>query len=506
MSAGLTVLVIDDNEGNRALAKATLEDEGYEVVLAEDGEAGIAAFERDRPRCVLLDIQMPGMNGIAACQRIRELRGGTEAAIVFVTAQHDVGMLDQAMVAGGDDFLTKPFRPSELVVRIQAALRLRSIVRERDELHELTKRQLDDARVNEDRFRTLVMSSSALVWKATADGHVDHETWRQFSHVDVEGGEWGWLGAIHPADQDRVREAWTGSVAAAIPYSCQHRIRRREGGYASVLARAAPVPTSGPVREWIGMLTDVSDRVRVEEARERFIGILGHDLRNPLNAIMMGVEMLGDLPEPHKTVVATVARSAHRMEAMIRDVLDFARGRLGDGIPVATSQVDLHRVCTEIVAEMTLAYPARAFSFEAAGDLRGQWDPDRVEQVLSNLVGNAVTHGQGAIRVTGSDAGDDVLMTVHNHGATIPAALISTLFDPFTRAAQDVSGKHAAADGLGLGLYIASEIVHAHGGTISVTSVHGDGTTFAIRWPRSAPPRGARATIDTGEVQVIASA
>ena len=495
MVAGLTVLVVDDNEGNRALAKATLEDEGYNVVLAEDGAAGIAAFEREQPQCILLDIQMPGMNGVAACQRIRELPGGTEVAIVFVTAQHDVSTLDRAMVAGGDDFLTKPFRPSELVVRVQAALRLRSIVRERDELHHMTKRQRDDARANEERFRTLVMTSSALVWQATADGHVDHESWRQFSGVDSGGGEWGWLGAVHPADQDRAREAWTGAVAAGSSYTCELRIRRREGGYAWVVARAAPVPALGPVREWIGMLTDISDRMRVEEARERFIGILGHDLRNPLAAITMGAEALGGLPAPYSNVVATVARSAHRMAAMIRDVLDFARGRLGEGISVAPSQVDLHRLCEEIVAEMTQAYPARTFSFEAAGDLRGQWDPDRVEQVLSNLVGNAVTHGKGAVRVIGSDAGDDVIMTVHNHGAAIPASALSTLFEPFSRAAQDVSGKHGAADGLGLGLYIASEIVRAHGGTISVSSVQGEGTTFAVRWPRKVEPRGAPTTI-----------
>ena len=291
-----------------------------------------------------------------------------------------------------------------------------------------------------------------------------------------------------------MREAWTGAVAAGTPFTCELRIQRSKGGYAWVLARAAPVPMLGPVREWIGMLTDISDRVRVEEARERFIGILGHDLRNPLNAISMGVELLGTLPAPHSQIVAVVARSAHRMELMIRDVLDFARGRLSDGIPVVPSPIDLHHVCEEIVAEMAQAHPARTFSFEAAGDLRGEWDPDRVEQVLSNLVGNAVTHGEGAVRVTGSDAGDDVVMTVHNQGATIPAAMISTLFDPFIRAAQDVSGAHGASDGLGLGLYIASEIVHAHGGTISVSSVQGDGTTFAIRWPRKVPLRGARAT------------
>ena len=493
MAAILTVLVVDDNEGNRALAKATLEDEGYEVVLAEDGEAGIAAFEREQPHCVLLDIQMPGMNGLGVCRMIRELPGGESVPVVFVTAQHDVATLDRAMLAGGDDFLTKPFRPSELVVRVQTALRTRSIVQERNELHEMTKRQRDDANVNEERFRTLVMTSSELVWQATFDGRiqVDLQTWRRFTGGDVGNGEWGWLQAVHAADQDRVRETWTRAVATGHPYACQHRIRRREGGYAWVLARATPVPQSGAVREWIGMLTDVSDRVRVEEARERFIGILGHDLRNPLSAIMMGVELLGDLPEPHTNVVTRVARSARRMESMIRDVLDFARGRLGDGIPVAPIACDMRRLGNEMVAEMMQAYPTRTISFEAVGDLRGEWDPNRVEQVLSNLIGNAVTHGEGRIRATGRDEGDEVVMTVHNQGAPIPAAVIPTLFEPFTRVAQAVEGKQPGPEGLGLGLYIASEIVRAHGGTISVSSIEGDGTTFAIRRPRRVPPRTA---------------
>ena len=520
------MLVVDDNEGNRALAQATLEDEGYVIVLAEDGEAGIAAFERVHPQCILLDIQMPGMNGVTACAKIRALTGGANVAIVFVTAQHEAATLDRAMLAGGDDFLTKPFRPSELVVRVQAALRLRGLLRERNELHEMTTRQRDDlerfqlrireanehlvvtsvraqqladeanaarvvATANEERFRTLVMTSSALIWQATVWGHVrvDHDSWRRFTGVDKGPGEWGWLEAVHPGDQDRVRAAWTAAVVAGTPYACQHRIRRCEGGYATVLARAARIPTSGPAREWIGMLNDVSDRVRVDEARERFIGILGHDLRNPLNAILMGVEMLGGLGEPHAGIVTRVARSAHRMEAMIRDVLDFARGRLGEGIPIATTHADMRGICEEIVAEMTLAYPARTISFEGAGDLRGEWDQDRVEQALSNLVGNAVTHGTDPIRVVGRDAGDTVIVTVHNHGVPIPAASIATLFDPFIKVGQGFK----PAEGLGLGLYIASEIVRAHGGTISVASMQGEGTTFVIRWPRRVPPRGSGA-------------
>jgi len=342
---------------------------------------------------------------------------------------------------------------------------------------------------NEERFRSLVYTSSAIVWQASADGRaqIDPDAWRRFTGVDPGQDEWGWLEAVHPDDRDRVREAWTEAVATARPYTCQHRIQSRDGGYAWVVARAVPIPETGTVREWIGMITDVSDRVRVEQAREQFIGILGHDLRNPLTTIQMAVEVLGNLPEPYAPVVARAARSAHRIAAMIRDLLDFARGRLAGGIPIAPRLCDLQAMCAAVVEEMQQAHPDRAICFEGSGDLRGEWDPDRVEQVVSNLVGNAVTHGIGPVRVTGRDDGDEVIMTVHNQGRAIPAVTIPILFEPFTRSAAEADG--ATSQGLGLGLYIASEIVHAHGAAISVTSTASEGTTFTIRWPRSVPRR-----------------
>jgi signal transduction histidine kinase len=149
-------------------------------------------------------------------------------------------------------------------------------------------------------------------------------------------------------------------------------------------------------------------------------------------------------------------------------------------------------LCEEVVEEMKQAHPDRAIRVEAAGDLRGDWDPDRVEQVISNLIGNAVTHGTGPVRVTGRDEGDEVVTTVHNQGPAIPAAAIPTLFEPFTRPAPAAEG--ARRKGLGLGLFIAGEIVQAHGARISVTSTAGEGTTFTIRWPRSVPRRRPRTT------------
>jgi signal transduction histidine kinase len=138
-----TILVVDDNADNRALAQATLDDEGCRVVLAATGEDALTAFQAERPDCVLLDVRMPGMDGLEACSRIRALPGGADTPIVFLTALRDVDTFDRAIAAGGDDFLTKPVRPNELVARVQAAVKLRRMNAELREHYDLVRHQRD---------------------------------------------------------------------------------------------------------------------------------------------------------------------------------------------------------------------------------------------------------------------------------------------------------------------------------------------------------------------------
>lgn len=138
------ILVVDDNEANRSLAKATLEDEGYEVVLATGGVAGLALFAVESPDCVLLDVRMPDLDGFVVCERLRALPRGVHTPILFLTALRDVDTFDRALRAGGDDFLTKPIRPTELVVRVQTALELGRMKAELRDHYALLKKQRDD--------------------------------------------------------------------------------------------------------------------------------------------------------------------------------------------------------------------------------------------------------------------------------------------------------------------------------------------------------------------------
>jgi PAS domain S-box-containing protein len=332
---------------------------------------------------------------------------------------------------------------------------------------------------SEERFRTFVTTSGALVFRATPDGVVHMSSDDRFAFPELESAT-AWLDTVHPGDRERVGLTWATAVAENREYVAEYRLLRRDGTYASVAARAVPLPRDRPPREWIGTITDISDRVRVEEAREQFIGILGHDLRSPLGAIKMAAQLLArvNLGERESELVHRITHGAQRMETMIGALLDFARGRLGGGIPIDRQAGDLARICEGAVAEVRQAHPDRAIVYETSGDTHGTWDADRLEQLLSNLLANAIRYGEDPLRVAVRGAPEAVVVTVHNEGPPIPPATLPTLFEPFHTRAP------GAKAGLGLGLYIVNEIARAHGGSVSVDSLPGRGTTFTVSLPR----------------------
>jgi signal transduction histidine kinase len=185
-----TILVVDDNAENRALARATLEDEGYRIVLAAGGEEGVQATAREHPDCILMDIRMRDVDGIEACRRIRELPKGREIAIVFVTAQRDVATFDRAVAAGGDDFLTKPYRPDELLVRVQTALRLRRLAAERGEL-------VEELKLQRDRLQRLELQKEQLV------AFLVHDLKNPVNAIELQAQ----VVARHAGDAERTRAA-----------------------------------------------------------------------------------------------------------------------------------------------------------------------------------------------------------------------------------------------------------------------------------------------------------
>ncbi len=233
------------------------------------------------------------------------------------------------------------------------------------------------------------------------------------------------------------------------------------------------------------------------EFRERFIGILGHDLRNPLNAITLSVRAMaqyGSLTATQQELGKRIEASAARMTKMISDILDLTRARRSGGIPLVLAPTSLSAVCHPVVEELAAAYPERPITYEEEGCGKGVWDAERLAQVVSNLVGNALDHGGAEVPVfvRSYPCGELLALEVHNPGEPIPEHLLATLFEPFQSA--DTSGQRKRRSGLGLGLYIVRELVHAHGGSVSVHSAKGEGTTFTVLLPRDARQAVAECT------------
>jgi len=266
------------------------------------------------------------------------------------------------------------------------------------------------------------------------------------------------------------------------------------GAIKGVLAVIRPASSAVAEDEWL--LSALADQAAVAlenrrldevgEFREQLIGIVGHDLRNPLSAIVAAAHVLlrrEGLGATETGLVRKITSSAMQASALIDQLLDLTRSRLGGGIPIEPTRFDVNDVCRQVVGETELMHPERPLLVNARGDLTGMWDRDRLYQLLGNLVGNAVQHGEPRspieLRIDGGEG--EVVIEVASRGEPIPKATLPYIFDAFRRGRT----AHATrTGGLGLGLFIAQQIVRSHGGAIAVTSSERTGTTFRVRLPR----------------------
>jgi signal transduction histidine kinase len=278
--------------------------------------------------------------------------------------------------------------------------------------------------------------------------------------------------------------------------SSEVALRTLDGRRIDVVFTVNLPPRDGPWDRLLLTLQDISSRRLAETEREArlaeveralgfsetFVGVLGHDLRAPINAITTAADLLLSRESSPRTLqpLERIHKSADRMTRMIDQVLDFTRARIGGGIPVHLATEDLRVISTQIIGELCGDTRRRIFT-KIHGDTLGEWDADRLAQVIANLLSNGLQHGEaeGLVHMTidGTESAE-VRVEVTNSGA-IPEALQPRLFDPFRLAATRKKG----ASGLGLGLYIVHQVVLAHRGTIDVRS-HTAETTFTVRLPR----------------------
>jgi PAS domain S-box-containing protein len=498
----LFILLLEDSELDARLIRARLEEAELDFHLdrVDSREDFLRALARGSYDLILSDYNVPAFDGLSALHAARRFQ--PEIPFLFVSGALGEDRAIDLLRRGATDYILKD-RLERLVPSLERALR--------EAQGEQRRRRTEEAlRRSEERYRLVMRATSDIVWDWDLETGSLHwsdavELMLGCRREELGAGVNGWVERIHPEDRARV---WEGRQRALKSredrWQDEYRLIRRDGAYVSVVDKGYIVrDDEGRAIRMAGAMQDITPNKRAEEERQRLmsearrrvefeqqlVGIVSHDLRGPLNAILAGASMMlqRDTIEPWQAkTAARILSCAERSNRLIRDLLDFTQARMGGSIPIRPAPADLHELTLQVVEEARVAHVEREIRVSQSGDGRGQWDADRMAQVVSNLVTNALKYSpeKTPVQVETVGDGERVVLRVHNQGEPIAADLLPRIFEPLRRGKRRASRSDRS---IGLGLYIVRELVQAHGGTVEASSSEAEGTTFTVSLPRASP-------------------
>jgi PAS domain S-box-containing protein len=510
------ILVVDDNKANLVAFEATLAPLAHPVVSATSGEEALRHLLQRDFVLILLDVQMPGMNGFELAKLIKNHIRLKSVPIIFVTAiSRDSAHVFSGYAHGAVDYILKPFDPEMLRAKVNVFVELyrtqHTIRVQAQLLHEHEMREIE--RRNEERFRGLTESMPLPVWGVQPDGtvYVCNRAWTDYSGLTAEltgpifGGPW-----MHEFDIDRVRALWQERQGAGVPFDFECRLLSDREGFRWHLLRA--VPERGVRADegfWIVAGTDIDAKKTAEDERARvlareqlareeaeganrmkdeFLATVSHELRTPLNAILgwsriVRTRTLDAAGLSH--AMETIERNARVQATLINDILDTSRIVSGK-LRVIVEPVDLNAVVSDAVDSVRPAVDAKSIDLvwrPTPCRAMTLGDAPRLEQVVWNLLSNAVkfTPKGGRVDVRVEDANDDLCIVIEDTGCGITPGFLPYVFDRFRQEDATIRREH---EGLGLGLSIVRHLVELHGGRVRAESAGlGQGSKFLVFLP-----------------------
>lgn len=491
----IDILLLEDNELDAALVDGRLQDLSRPARLTrvETRAAFETALVERRWDIILADYNVPSFDGRESLALSR--RQTPTTPFVFVSGAIGEELAVELFRQGATDYVLKE-RLDRLVPSIERAIQ--------DAEARLERRRAETAlRESEETLKTLMSNMPGMAFRCAAGApwtfHYVSAGARELTgyRADELSAGRGWADLVHADD----RELLDGAMNPSDPRrqrTLRYRIRTRDGLDRWVWDRAVAIfGDEGELLHLEGFATDVTQQVHAEmemkkrvDFEQQLIGIVSHDLRNPLNVIMLAANTAvrsEDASERVTRLLVKIQAAGDRAARMIGDLLDFTQSRLGGGILIAPRRVNLRELVEQVVDEAETTHPGRRIEVAHSGDLDGEWDFDRLSQALQNLVVNAMKHSPpgSPVSVRTRRTEDGVELTVHNQGEPIPDTLRPRLFQPMQRGSAAFD---RASRSVGLGLYIVDQIVRRHGGHIEVESCAERGTSFRIELPLVAVP------------------
>lgn len=486
------IWVVDDSPTQAAFTQRSLGDR-YRYERFMDGASLIERLSGNStivPDLVLLDWVMPGLSGDEVCRHLRQQANTVELPIVILTASRiATDDIVCALESGANDYVTKPFVPEELHARVSSILRATEMQRaiERQHLRTLAMNRLAAAFLEANTVDRVLGVMVRWLVDSVVDGcavYITHDAetrHKSFHHSDEAAAR---LAALATSEHETA-DAHGSAKSFSIRGIATARVILTRDVVNGVLDAHDALMIETSV-EYSILALEAALRSERERKTTRFheemVGIVGHDLRGPLSAFGIGIEILqdGESDEQKLDTLSRLQRSSTRMGRIVELLLDVTRARIGSGIPITRRPVALRALVDGVLDEIRTSRPNVVFQVRG-DDVNGAWDHARIEQVIGNLASNAAQYGRVGTPITFelSVIDGDANLAVHNQnrGSPIAPEILKTVFDPFERGRS--SGN---IEGLGLGLYIVNQIVRAHHGTVTVTS-DDNGTTFRLVLP-----------------------
>jgi PAS domain S-box-containing protein len=493
------LLLVDDRTEDLLTLSHVLAGAEYRIQTARSGQEALKQLLLQDFGVILLDVFMPIMDGFELAELVKQRERSQDTPIIFLTAAGaDLPQIYRGYSVGAVDYLTKPIDPD--VVRAKVAIfaelfrKDRRLKRQAEALRDAERRERDVIitelrHAAERRYMNLAEAVPLSVWTADPYGHLTYANryWTEYTAITpAKARGMGWADAVHEADRESYVQAWQEAIESGKPYERECRLRRGDGVFRWHLSRAVPERgESGQIISWLGTFTDIEASKQAVFARDEFLSIASHELRTPLTALKLRLQSVlhsRDLSEKSERRVESAVRQADRLERLIDNLLDVSRITTGH-LQLEPESFDLADMAQD-VAERFREQAARdgvPVRLEAPGPIVGRWDRLRLEQVLTNLLANALKFGEGkpiGVRVDGDH--QSAVLTVADRGIGISSEDLGRIFHQFER----VMGHHRTFGGLGMGLYIARQITDAHGGRIEVESTKGEGSSFRVILPR----------------------
>jgi len=499
------ILMVDDHPPNLIALEAILQPLGQELVKVTSGEDALRELLEGDFALILMDVQMPGLDGLQTAKLIKERRRNRHIPIIFLTAIHkDPAYIFRGYREGAVDYMLKPFDPEILRAKVSVFVELwrRGELLHRQQAMLRARELLEVEKRGELRFRALTDSMPQCVWAARADGEIYYcnRIWK--AYVGHDGGT-SFLDAAPEEEVEGLRAAWREAVRRGEPLEREQRLQGHDGDSRWFLLRMVPErDENARIRGWICTATDIDEQKKLlaatQEARsqaevanrtkDEFLATVSHELRTPLNAILGWTRMLrtGAVePRSLQRVLETIERNARMQTQLVDDILDVSRIIAGK-MRINIQKADLHGVARSALDAVRPAAEAKGVNLVAdlaadAAEFYG--DPDRLQQVIWNLLANAIkfTPRDGRVELRVARTHSETEIRVSDSGIGIAPDFLPHVFDRFRQADSSIT---RAQGGLGLGLAIVRHLVEVHGGTVRAESEgEGKGAQFVVRLP-----------------------